>query len=306
MVYIDDILVTGKSAEEHLSALDQVLSRLETAGLRLNRQKCYFMKPLVVYLGNRIDSNDLSPVPEKVRAVEEAPAPRNVSELKSYLGLLTYYSKFLPNLSSVLAPLYRLLRQTSRWQWGHVEAEAFRASKELLTSAPLLVHFDPELDITVACDASAYGIGAVLSHKMPDGSEKPIGFVSRSLSETEKKYPQIEKEGLACVFGVKKFHSYLYGHRFTLVTDHKPLLTLFNENRAVPPQASGRIQRWALALAAYEYNLSFRSTSQHGNADAMSRLPLPEKPSDTALPAETILLVENLDDSPVSSSQIRL
>ena len=116
---------------------------------------------------------------------------------------------------------------------------AFEASKELLTSAPLLVHFNPELELTLACDASAYGIGAVLSHKMPDGSEKPIGFASRSLSETEKKYPQIEKEGLACVFGVKKFHPYLYGHHFNLITDHKPLLTLFNESRAVPPQASG-------------------------------------------------------------------
>ena len=108
------------------------------------------------------------------------------------------------------------------------------------------------------------------------------------------------------MFGVKKFHSYLYGRHFTLITDHKPLLTLFNESRAVPPQASGRIQRWALTLAAYEYTLLWRSTKQHENADAMSRLPLPEKPLKTPLPAELVLLMEHLEESPVTATQIRM
>ena len=138
---------------------------------------------------------------------------------------------------------------------------------------------------------------------MPDGSEKPIGFVSHTLSKTEIKYPQIEKEGLSCVFGVKKF---LYGHPFTLVTDHKPLFTLFNESRALPPQASGRIQHWALTLAAYEYTLSWPPTKQHENADAMSCLPLPEKPLETPLPAELVLLMEHLEESQVTATQIRM
>jgi len=185
------------------------------------------------------------------------------------------------------------------------EEKVFQASKQLLISAPVLVHFNPELDITLACDASAYGIGAVLSHRLPDGMEQPIGFASRTLSDAEKKYSQIEKEGLACVFGVKKFHSYLYGHPFTLITDHKPLQTLFSESRAIPLQASSRIQRWALTLATYEYHLKFRCTTQHMNADALSRLSLPEKPKETPLPAELVLLVEHLQDSPVSVAQIR-
>ena len=128
---------------------------------------------------------------------------------------------------------------------------------------------------------------------------------SRILSEAEKKYSQIEKEGLACVFGVKKFHSYMYGRHFSLVTDHKPLLTLFNERRAIPPQASARIQRWALTLSAYEYILACKSTTEHSNADGLSRLPLDESPQITPQPAELVPSLQCLDDTPVTSKQIK-
>ncbi len=306
VVYIDDILVTGSTNADHLVALEEVLSRMETAGLRLRKSKCKFMAPSVTYLGYTVDSEGLHPLPEKVRAINEAPCPRNVTELKSYLGLLSYYSRFLSNLSSVLAPLYRLLCNNTPWQWSAKQQTAFLRSKELLTSSQLLVHFNSELELTLACDASSYGLGAVLAHRMPDGTEKPIAFASRTLSSAEKNYSQVEKEGLACVFGVKRFHAYLYGHHFALYTDHKPLLTLFGEHHAVSSQASASIQRWALTLAMYEYTLIFRSTSNHGNADALSRLPLPEKPDNTPVPVELVLLAEMLQDSPVTATQIRL
>ena len=190
-----------------------------------------------------------------MEALHEFPSPQNVAALKSYLGLLSYYSRFLPNLSTTLAPLYLLLKDGVRWQWTLDQAAAFEESKKLLQKSSFLVHFDPTLKIILACDASAYGIGAVLSHQMPVGSEKPVGFASRTLTKAEQNYSQIDKEALACVFGVQKFRSYLYGHHFTLQTDHKPLLTLFNENKAIPPQASGRIQRWALTLASFEYSI---------------------------------------------------
>ena len=177
------------------------------------------MAPSVVYLGHRIDAQGLHPLVEKVKAIQEAPKPNNVSELKAYLGRLNYYSKFLPNLSNTLAPLYSLLRASTRWHWTAKQEEAFKASKCLLTSSQVLVHFDPKLDIVLSYNASAYGIGAVLSHRMADGSEKSVGFVSRTLSAVEKNYSQIEKEGLAYVFSVKRFHSYLYGHSFTLITN---------------------------------------------------------------------------------------
>lgn len=126
------------------------------------------MAESVVYLGHKIDSNGLHPMPDKVRAVCEAPEPRSVPELKAYLGLLTYYSRFLPSMVSTLAPLYALLRRTAHWIWSATEREAFKASKQLLTSSQVLVNFDHSLELILACDASAYGIVAVLSHRMPD------------------------------------------------------------------------------------------------------------------------------------------
>ena len=306
VVYIDDILITGTNEEEHLAALEVVLTKLEQAGLRVQRNKCIFMAPSVVYLGHMIDEHGLHPVPEKVKAVHEAPSPKNVTELKSYVGLLSYYGKFLPNLSSTLAPLYKLLRKDTPWGWTSEEKKAFELSKQLLTSSQVLTHYNPKLELVLTCDASSYGIGAVLAHQMPDGTEKPIAFASRTLNPAEKKYSQIEKEGLATVFGVKRFHAYLYGRHFTLYTDHQPLMTLFNERRAVPPQASGRIQRWALLLAMYEYTLAFKPSSRVGNADAMSRLPLPDQPVVTPVPMETVLLMEHLDNSPVTAAQIQL
>ena len=122
-------------------------------------------------------------------------------------------------MADVLAPLYNLLQKDAHWRWTRIDEKAFRASKELLTSSTLLVHFDPELDLLLMCDASSYGLGAVLVHRMPDGTERPIGYASRSLTPSQRNYSQIEKEALALVFGVQRFHAYLYGHRFELVTD---------------------------------------------------------------------------------------
>ena len=135
--------------------------------------------------------------------------------------------------------------------------EEAKYTKKLLVSSQVLVHFDPKLDIRVACNASDYGIGAFFSHWMPDGLKKPVGFMFRTLNEAERKYSQIEKEALACVIGISRFHSYLWGHHFTLLTDHKPLMTLFNESKAILQQAASRIQHWVWRLALYEYTIEW-------------------------------------------------
>ena len=240
-VYIDDILISGSTEEEHLKALEEVLRRLEKAGLRVKLKKCMFMRPSVEYLGHKIDANGLHPLQDKVHAIKEAPTPQSVQELRSYLGLLTYYNKFLPNLSTTLHPLHKLLQKNVPWRWRAEQEKAFAKSKELLTSTKFLAHFDSTQKLTLACDASSYGVGAVLAHKMPDGSKRPIGYASRTLTKSERNYSQLEKEGLSCIFGIKKFHDYVFGHAFELVTDHKPLLGLLKEDRAttLPGSSAG-------------------------------------------------------------------
>ena len=304
-VYIDDILVTGATIEEHLRNLEAVLSRLEAAGLRLNKSKCFFLQPKIVYLGHTIDADGLHPTDDKVTAIKEAPAPKDVSELRSFLGIINYYHKFLPNLSNVLRPLYQLLCKKSRWTWGHVQVQAFAEAKKALQQDSLLVHFDPTKPLLLTCDASPYGLGAVLSHVLSDGVERPVAYASRTLSEAEKKYSQLEKEGLAIVFGVKKFHTYLYGHSFTIESDHQPLSYLFSEKKGVPPLASARIQRWALTLSAYNYTIRHKPGQSIGNADALSRLPRPVSTSSDSTPADLVLLMDHLSGTTCCAAHIK-
>ena len=232
------------------------------------------MVPAVEYLGHRIDASGVHTTSQKVEAILQAPAPQNPQQLQSFLGLLHYYGKFLPNLSTLLYPLNQLLKSNVKWRWSDCCQQAFQLAKEKLASAPVLAHYDPSQQLKLAADASHYGIGAVISHTYSDGSEKPIAYASRTLSNAEKNYAQVDKEALALVFGVQKFHNYLYGRQFVLVTDHKPLVTLFGPTKAIPPLAAARLQRWAIILSAYKYNIEFRPTGQHANADSLSRLPL--------------------------------
>ena len=223
-VYIDDILITGTTQEEHLHNLEEVLSRLEKDNIRLKLSKCAFFLPSIHYLGHRILAQGLQPLTDKVEAIRDAPAPRNVSQLKSFLSSLNYYSKFLPNLSSThLPPSTDYSTRVLRWNWGTEQQAAFKHTKHTLSSDSLLVHYDLSKELILACDASPNGVGAVLSHKLENGVEKPIAFASHSLASAEKKYSQLDKEALAIIFGVKQFHQYLYGRQFTILSDHQPL-----------------------------------------------------------------------------------
>ena len=305
VVYIDDILVTGETDEEHLQHLREVLSRLQKAGMRLKRAKCRFLLPEVTYLGHKISLKGIRPAAEKVRAVCNAPTPTNVSQLKSFLGLVNFYSRFLSNLSTLLAPLHQLLQKNVPWTWGPEQQKAFVSAKTSLSSSPVLAHYSSNQPLVVSCDASSYGIGAVLAHATDDGIVHPIAFASRTLSPAEKKYAQVDREGLAIVFAVLKFRQYLLGRHFEIKTDHKPLIHLFSPARATSQMASARVQRWALILSGYDYDISHKSGQSNQDADALSRLPLPDSPADVPLPGESVLLLQNLQESPVTATQIR-
>lgn len=172
--------------------------------------------------------------------------PQNVQQLRSFLGLLNYYRKFLLNLATIIQPLNDLLQKNARWRWTVKCTEAVKAAKKLLLTSNMLTHYDPTMPLKLAADASQYGLGAVISHVLPNGEEKPIAFSSRSLGKSEKNYSQIDKEALALVYGVRKFHTYLYGRKFTLVTDHKPLMSILGPKKGVPSVAAARLQRWAI------------------------------------------------------------
>ena len=306
VAYIDDILVTGKTDAEYLKNLQQVLQRLQESGMRLKRSKCSFMLPKVTYLGYVISSEGVHPAPEKVRAIRNAPIPTNLSQLKSFLGLLNFYSRFLPNQSTLLAPLHRLLRKNTRWEWGSEQQTAFEAAKSSLSSSSVLIHFNPDLPLIVSADASSYGVGAVLTHQLKDGTEQPVAFSSRTLSPAEKNYAQIDKEGLAIIFAVTKFRQYLLGRSFELKTDHKPLTELFAPDRAISQMSSARIQRWNLILSSFDYTIQYKKGCENVEADTLSRLPLPESPIDVPLPGETVLLLQCLQQSPITATQIKL
>ena len=299
---LDDILVTGATKQEHLVNLKNVLNKLKHAGLTLNLKKCTFFQTKVEYCGHVIDGAGLHTAPGKIEAMMSCPIPQNVTQLKSFLGLINYYHKFLPNLSSILFPLHQLLKNDRKWEWDQKCQKSFEEVKRLLASKNVLVHYDPNLPVRLASDASAYGIGAVLSHVMPDGSEKPIAYGSKSLSKCQEKYSQIDKEALALIWAVKKFHYFLMGKKFTLITDHKPLVHIFSPDKGIPVMSAARLQRYAILLSAYQYNIEYRNTNDHANADCFSRLPIKDTvPFENDIDYANFFYINQFDALPISA-----
>ncbi len=304
--YVDDLLITGKTDEEHFENLRKVLTRLRENGIKIKKSKCHIGKSMVKYLGHKIDAEGIHATDEKIKAISKAPSPKNLTELRSFLGLLNYYGRFIRNLSTLLHPLNQLMKHDCKWKWTEECETAFTKAKEQITSSKVLVHYDCTLPLKLAGDASNYGIGAVISHVMSDGSERPIAFASRTLLPSEKNYAQIEKEALSLVFGLAKFHTYLYGRKFVLVTDHKPLTTIFGHKKGIPAVAAARLTRWALKLSAYNYQIEFRPTGEHANADALSRLPLATISSVGHSQESALYNLNQIESLPVTSSQLAM
>ena len=302
--YLDDVLVTGASEQEHIQNLEEVLRRLKQWGFRLKKAKCYLLQPSVEYLGFKVDADGLHTTTSKVEAILNSPQPTDVRQLRSFLGLVHYYGRFVPDLATITHPLNELLRKNKKWDWSDDCTKAFSKLKKELSSSSVLAHYDVSLPLKLSCDASAYGVGAVIAHIMPDNTERPIAYASRTLSSSERNYAQIEKEALGIVFGVTKFHKFLYGRKFTLVTDHKPLLTLLGPKSQIPPLAAARLQRWALILTAYNYDIQFRPSDKHGNADGLSRLPVPYKDINDTSPA-TLFNILQVNTIPVNPDLLK-
>lgn len=271
LIFYDDILITNRDLETHLETIDKVLHILESNGLKIKRNKCKFLANEVKYLGFIISKNGLEVDKDKIEAIVSMPPPTNISELKSFLGMVNFYGKFLKNLSSSLSPLYGLLKKGKHFIWGKSQNIAFERVKKMLCSTEVLAHYDMNLETILTCDASEHGIGAILAQRESGGRERVVAYASRVLTCAEKHYSQIHKEALAIIFAVDKFHQYLYGRKFTLQTDHKPLVSIFGPNMGIPSTAASRLQRWAIKLSAYDFKIEFVNTTRNV-ADVLSRL----------------------------------
>ena len=290
--FFDDFLVTGVDDAAHLLNLDALFTRMEDRGLRLKREKCRFFEDSVCYLGHVIDENGLHTDPGKVGAMVETPRPTSKEQVRAFLGLVNYYGRFVNNLSTRLEPLNRLLRKNATFIWQDDQRRAFDDVKAAMTSAPVLAHYDQQLPLGVAADASSYGLGAVLFHIYSNGTERPIAYASRTLSPAEKNYAQLEREAVAIIFAVRRFQHYLLGRQFVVYSDHKPLEALLGENRPTSATATARLQRWKLFLASFQYEIQYRKSSLMGPADSLSRNPLP---IDDATPIERAADVNELE-----------
>lgn len=272
IAYMDDLFIFGHDKRSHDRALIALMNRLKEFGFHIKLAKSKFGLNEIKYLGFVINKKGLQPDPERIRVIKELPPPTNLTELRSFLGTLNFYGKFIRNIHNLRAHLDNLLKKDSPWNWDELCENAFRKMKSALSSELLLTHYNPNLDIIVSADASIKGLGACIQHKMTDGSIRPIAFASRSLLPAEKQYSQIEKEGLGIIFAVQKFHKFIFGRQFNLQTDHKPLLAIFGSKKGIPLHTANRLQRWAIILLAYNFKIEYINTESFAYADFLSRL----------------------------------
>ena len=268
----DDILVCGKTKREHDQALENCLRLLCENGLTINTDKCEFAKEEIEFFGFIISKDGVKPTMNKIEAILNYPTPQNVKELRSFLGLINYLNRFIPDLATECDLLRKLTRQKSVWQWGIEEEKCFQNLKRVITSPYVMAHYNKNLPTKVITDASGVGLGGMLLQKQNDGQWKVVLYLSRSLTDVERRYSQTEREALGIVWAIEKLHIYVYGAHFTVETDHKPLKGIFRPGSVV----SARLLRWNLRMQPYTFTIEFIPGDKNPT-DGLSRYPVSNK-----------------------------
>ena len=290
---MDDVLVSGDTDETHLKNLHKVLTTLQNKGLKLEKEKFEYRLEKVEYLGYTISEKGISPSLEKVQDIKTMSAPTNKAELLSFIGFANFLRRFVPHFADIMAPLYALLKKDVRWKWTDIEEKTFNIMKDKISEQTILQHYSLHNKLILQTDASPIGIGAVLLQPAEDGKLLPVSHASRILQPAERNYSQLDREALAVIFGVTKFKQYLLGRHFTLMTDHKSLVSLFDPKKSVPQLSSARVKRWALLLAAYDYDIKYIPGKENCAADFLSRKPGHRKPSEEEqVPVQVLLIQE--------------
>ena len=267
LIYLDDILIPGRTFEGHIHNLRTVLLRLREAKLKLSPKKCVLLQRQVKFLGHIVSEAGVATDPEKLQAVKDWPRPSNITEVRRFLGLCSIYRRFVPNFADLAHPLHQCTDHMQISTWNDDLERSFTALKKALTEVPILCYPNPDAHFVLDTDASAHGIGAVLS-QIQEGEERVVAYYSCTLSRPERNYCVTRRELLAVVKSVHHFHHYLYGRQFTVRTDHAALKWLLNFRNP-----EGQIARWIERLQHYDFQIMHRAGAQHGNADALSRRP---------------------------------
>lgn len=264
-VYLDDIIIATNTFEDHFRILKEISARVKKAGLTISAEKSRFCMRRLSYLGYVIDENGVQPDPEKISAVHSYPVPKSVKDVRRLVGLAGWYRRFIPNFSSITAPLTELTKKGRKFEWGKEAEKAMQAIKEILVSAPVLANPDYDKPFIIQTDASDVGMGGVLVQG--EGSdERIIAFTSAKFSSAQRNYQTTERECLAVITAIEKFRPYIEGVKFTVVTDHASLLWLKNLK-----DPTGRLCRWSLRLQPYDFEFVHRKGSKMVVADAFSR-----------------------------------
>lgn len=266
----DDILVYGKTQEDHNKSLRETLQRLREKGLTLHSEKCSYSKSKLEFFGYIFSDKGMSADPQKVEEILKLAVPTNTSEVRSLLGMTNYCARFIQGYATMTQPLRELIQKKHPWRWTPRHDQSLAQLKDALTNAPVTSYFDPDKETEIVVDASPVGLGAILAQKDPETSDRHIvAYASKSLSETERRYSQTEREALAVVWGCEYFHLYVYGKPITVCTDHKPLISIYGNPKSKPP---ARIERWALRLQPYQVSIVYQK-GENNPADYMSRHP---------------------------------
>jgi hypothetical protein len=252
LIYLDDIVIWGATLEEHNQRLVEVFDRLRVQSLKIEPDKCEFLRKEVYFLGYKVTADGVAMDERKIAAIINYPVPTNTKQLKAFLGLAGFYRKFVPRFSSIASPLHKLTGKNVPYVWGKEQVEAFQTLKDILCSEPLLQYPDFKKGFIVTCDASSTGIGSILSQG-PLGHDLPVSYASRVLTKPERNYSTIEREMTAIVWGCKQFRQYIWGRKFTIVTDHKPLTWVFKMN-----DPSSRLMRLKLKLQEFDYTIVYK------------------------------------------------
>lgn len=290
---IDNIMIWGKDARDHEAKLAEVLARADEVGLWFNKQKCKMKKPEVEYVGHVFSKDGVRPTEDRVKAIKNLPKPENKKDLQRFMGMVNYLGKFIKNLSTVNQPLRELLENNVEWHWSERHDKAINDLKEAITTAPVLRYYDVNAPIKLSVDASSYGLGGYISQEA-----QPVAYASRSLNSAERNYAQIEKEMLAIVFGLTKFHEYVYGKEVEIETDHKPLESLFRKPLSCAPQ---RIQRMMLKIQQYQVQVKYKPGKELYIADTLSRA----AQQTTGSEVEEEFEVHVVDSLPISTMKTR-